>query len=169
MARVNARKSEDRKQRGGKFSSSPGDATSEAIREGMERRRAVDRYLLALHEHRPRRGRKRSPQRMQARLDEIEALLPTTVSGLARVRLLQEQTNLRRELAAAEPGPDFADLERDFVIHAKAVADREGIQYSTWIACGVPPEVLARAGITPSGRRRSAATHGSTKSSPRGR
>ena len=69
------------------------------------------------------------------------------------MRLVQERTNLRRELAAARAGSDLAELERDFVAHAKAVADKEGIDYSTWIACGVPAEVLARAGITQGARR----------------
>ena len=114
----------------------------------------MDRYLQAIQEHRPRRGRKRSPERMRDRLEEIEALLPITTSGLARVRLLQERTNLRRELAGTDAGPDMGDLERDFVAHARAVTDKEGIDYSIWIACGVPPEVLARAGITPGARRK---------------
>jgi hypothetical protein len=128
---------------------------SAAVRQGIERCRAVDRYLEALVQHRVRRGPKRSPQRIRTRLAEIEAQL-LTASTLTQVRLLQEQKNLRRELAREAGEAALVQLEADFVAHAKAVAERDGIEYSTWIAYGVPPAVLARAGITPTrgGRRR---------------
>ena len=125
-----------------------------AHREGMERSRAVGKYLEALYEHRPRRGRKRSPENMRSRLATIEKELPTA-TGVARLRMMQEQKNLQRELAEAERSGDWdlAALERDFIRHAKAFGEREGIEYSTWIACGVPREVLAKADIRPQGAR----------------
>ncbi len=125
-----------------------------AHREGMERSRAVGKYLEALYEHRPRRGRKRSPENMRARLATIEQQLPTA-TGVARLRMMQEQKNLQRELAEAERSGEFdmAALEEDFIRHAKTFGEREGIEYSTWIACGVPREVLAKADIRPQGGR----------------
>lgn len=129
---------------------------SAAVRQGIERCRAVDRYLQAVQGPRPRRGPKRPAERIQARLTEIEATL-STASGLAQVRLRQEQKNLERELAEAATEPDLAALEADFVAHAQTVAEREGIEYSTWVAFGVPPAVLRRAGIGGARRKKGSA------------
>lgn len=122
----------------------------EAHREGMERSLAVSRYLNALGQGRRGRGRPRKPEAMQARLREVERRLPDS-TGLARLRLTQELKNLERGLAVARSQVDLAALEAEFVRHARAFAEREGIEYATWVACGVPRAVLARAGIFPPG------------------
>lgn len=46
-----------------------------ALAEGRAQGRAVRGYLEALEAHRPKRGRKRTPESMRARLDRIEASL----------------------------------------------------------------------------------------------
>jgi hypothetical protein len=126
-----------------------------ALREGMERARAVGRYLDALREHRPRRGRKRTVEGIRTRLAQIDEEFPTA-SGLARLRMMQEQKNLQKELVELERAGgdvDVAALEEDFIRYAKAFGDKDGIEYSTWIEYGVPRDVLAKAGITPTARR----------------
>ena len=126
-----------------------------ALREGMERARAVGRYLDALREHRPRRGRKRTIEGIRTRLAQIDHEFESA-SGLARLRMMQEQKNLQKELAELERAGgdvDLAALEQEFIRHAKAFSDKDGIEYSTWIEYGVPRAVLAKAGIAPSSRR----------------
>ena len=142
----------------------------DAHREGMERARAVSRYLEALYEHRPKRGRKRTPDSIKAKMAQIETQLPRS-TGLARLRMMQEQKNLQRALLEMEKARevDFKTLENDFVKHAKVFADREGIEYSTWIACGVPRSVLARANILPvAGRPPGSSSHASNGGVPAG-
>ncbi len=123
-------------------------------RDGTERARAVGAYLDSLSTRRPRRGRKPSPEKMRARISRIRSQLPTS-SGVNRVRMMQELKNLERTLVRLETGDqdDFNALEDQFIQHAKAFGESEGIEYSTWIACGVARTVLARAGIFPPGGR----------------
>jgi len=81
---------------------------------------------------------------------EIDSALPGA-TGLARLRMMQEQKNLARSMAELNKAHevDLASLEADFIAHAKSFSEREGIEYSTWIACGVPRSVLAKASIRP--------------------
>ena len=118
-----------------------------ALAEGREQGRAVRRYLEALEAHRPRRGRKRSPESMRKRLDAIEEQLPTA-DPLKRLHLIQERMDLRAQLAANETKVDLESLERDFVAAAAPYSERKGISYSAWRELGVPGQVLAKAGIT---------------------
>jgi hypothetical protein len=46
-----------------------------ALAEGREQGRAVRRYLEALEAHKPKRGRKRTPESVQKRLAAIEEKL----------------------------------------------------------------------------------------------
>ena len=48
------------------------DTHKAALAEGREQGRAVRRYLEALEAHKPRRGRKRTPESMEKRLAAIE-------------------------------------------------------------------------------------------------
>lgn len=125
------------------------EAYSRAVREGIERSKAVNEYLEALGQHK-RRGPKRSPERMRARLAELEQEIPS--SGLTRIRLMQEAKDLRKELERMERRADLATLEAGFVRHAKTLSEKDGIEYATWVAYGVPRDVLLRAGIVPSDR-----------------
>src|ERR1700739_1377102 len=49
----------------------------QALAVGREESRAVRRYLEALQAHKPKRGRKRTSESIQARLDQIERRLAT--------------------------------------------------------------------------------------------
>ena len=60
-----------------------------ALAEGRNQGRAVRRYLEALDAHKPKRGRKRTPDSMQKRLDRIDVELadaPTRSSGCSSSR-----------------------------------------------------------------------------------
>ena len=118
----------------------------QALAVGREQGRAVRRYLEALEAHRPKRGRKRTPDSIKRRLADIEARLDGA-DPLTRLQLVQERMNLEAELAAKSDGVDLAALEEDFVQAARAYGERKGISYSAWREAGVDAAVLKRAGI----------------------
>ena len=118
----------------------------DALAQGREQGRAVRRYLDALEAHRLKRGRKRTPESIQKRLDDIEARLEGS-DPLTRLQLRQERRDLQAELEAKSNGVDLEQLEEDFVQAARAYGDRKGITYATWREQGVDPGVLRRAGI----------------------
>ncbi len=117
-----------------------------ALAEGRAQGRAVRRYLEALETHRPRRGRKRTPDTMRRRLDRVEAEL-AEADPLRRLQLVQERLNLLDEVAAAEAKVDLVALERDFVAAARSYSHRKGISYAAWRELGVPAATLRRAGV----------------------
>ena len=114
-----------------------------ALAEGREQGRAVRRYLEALEAHKPKRGRKRTPESVQKRLTVIEEKLPD-VDPLSRLQLVQERLNLQRELAAADTTVDLSALEEEFVAAAGPYGQRKGISYAAWREAGVDPSVLRR-------------------------
>lgn len=117
-----------------------------ALAIGREESRAVRRYLEALEAHRPKRGRKRTSEGIEARLAEIDEKLPTA-DPLTRVHLVQERLNLQNELANKEEAVDLDALEEEFIGAAKGYGERKGITYAAWRAAGVDANVLRRAGI----------------------
>lgn len=121
-----------------------------ALAEGREQGRAVRRYLEALDAHKPKRGRKRTPESIKKRLDQIEDEL-ATASPLKRLQLTQERLDLNAELARADDTQDLSQLEDDFVKAARAYSERKGISYAAWRELGVPASVLKRAGISRGG------------------
>jgi hypothetical protein len=122
------------------------DTHKAALAEGREQGRAVRRYLEALEAHKPRRGRKRTPESIQRRLAAIEEQLPEA-DALTRLHLVQERMNLANELAAGDNSVDMSLLEEGFVEAAAPYGRRKGITYAAWREAGVDPSVLRRAGI----------------------
>lgn len=119
-----------------------------AMKTGREQGRAVKAYLDALDQHRPRRGRQRTPDSIRRRLARIEQELPEA-SSLKRLQLTQERRDLQEELAEkSSPTADLSGLEADFARFAKAYGESKGIAYATWRELGVPADVLKRANIT---------------------
>ena len=118
----------------------------QALAMGREQGRAVRRYLEALEAHRPKRGRKRTPESIQKRLSDIEQKLKTA-DPLTRLQLSQERMNLEAELATKSEGVDLSELEEAFVQAAGAYGERKGITYAAWREAGVDAAVLKRAGI----------------------
>jgi hypothetical protein len=108
----------------------------------------VKAYLDALEQHRPRRGRQRTPDTIRRRLAGIEQSLPDA-SSLRRLQLIQERRDLQAELESkAAPTADLSALEAGFARSAKTYGESKGISYATWRDAGVPADVLKRAGIT---------------------
>ncbi|HEY2999367.1 MAG TPA: hypothetical protein VGJ43_12380 [Acidimicrobiales bacterium] len=117
-----------------------------ALAEGRDQGRAVRRYLEALEAHKPRRGRKRTPDSLKKRLNTVESEI-AVADPLKRVHLLQERIDLMAALEATESKVDLAQLEKDFVKAAAPYSERKGISYSAWREVGVPAAVLDKAGI----------------------
>jgi hypothetical protein len=122
------------------------EAHKAALAEGREQGRAVRRYLEALDAHRPKRGRKRTKESMERRLERIDQEL-SGADPLKRLQLTQERLDLTEELGALGAKVDLSGLEADFVAAASGYSDRKGISYAAWRALGVEPSVLKRAGI----------------------
>jgi len=122
------------------------DSHKAALAEGREQGRAVRRYLEALELHRPKRGRKRTPESVEKRLASIEDNLPTA-DPLSRVQLIQERMDLSASLATNDNAVDMSALEDDFVASAGPYGLRKGISYAAWREAGVDAGLLRRAGI----------------------
>lgn len=118
-----------------------------ALAEGREQGRAVRRYLEALEQNRPKRGRKRTRESVERRLAAVEERL-ADAEPLGRLHLIQERIDLQEELSGMSgDGVDLGALEDAFVKAAPGYGARRGITYSAWRAAGVSPAVLRRAGI----------------------
>ena len=116
-----------------------------ALAEGRDQGRAVRRYLEALEQHRPRRGRKRTKESIERRLAAVEERLEAA-GALDRLHLVQERMDLQAELACGD-GVDMHELEEAFVAAAADYGARRGITSAAWREAGVSPSVLRRAGI----------------------
>lgn len=129
-----------------KSNRSMSDEHKAALAEGRAQGRAVRNYLEALEAHKPKRGRRRTPDSIAKRLDAIGSELDNA-DAVKRVELIQERINLEAELAAQDNKVDLAALEADFVGAAAAYSARKGISYSAWREAGVPASTLKAAGI----------------------
>jgi len=123
-----------------------------ALAKGREQGRSVKQYLEALEANKPKRGRKRTPESVQKRLDAIEADLGAA-DGLKRLNLVQARLDLQAELAklGSDETVDLTTLEADFVSVAKGYGERKGISHAAWREVGVPAAVLVQAGISRAG------------------
>ena len=117
-----------------------------AMAAGRTEGRAVREYLDALRTNKPKRGRKRTPDSINARLQRIEEEI-AIADPLDELRLVQERRNLTRELETMSTGVDMSALEADFIKVAKSYSERQGISYATWRDVGVEASVLKSAGI----------------------
>jgi len=118
-----------------------------AMEVGRQEGRLVRDYLEALRAHKPKRGRKRTIDSIEARLAAIADQL-TTASAIDELKLVQERRDLEAELAnAGADTVDMSALEADFVGVAKSYGERKGISYASWREVGVPAAVLGKAGI----------------------
>lgn len=122
------------------------DEHKQALAVGREQGRAVRRYLEAVEAHRPKRGRKRTPESIARRLSVIEERLGSA-DPLSRLQLVQERMDLQEELASKSEAVDLTSLEEEFVGAARHYGERKGISYGAWREAGVDAAVLKRAGI----------------------
>ena len=117
-----------------------------AMAQGRVEGRAISAYLDALQTHRPKRGRKRTPESIDKRLAAIEDQL-ATANSITRLTLIQERLDLQQERAAMGETVDLSELEAGFVAAAKGYSERKGISAAAWKEMGVPADVLKRAGV----------------------
>ena len=117
-----------------------------ALAQGRNEGRSVRLYLEALEAHKPKRGRKRTPESITKRLDAIASALPDA-DPVSRLHLVQERLDLGAELAHLGAKIDLTELEADFVSAGKAYSERRGISYAAWRELGVEAAVLKKAGI----------------------
>jgi hypothetical protein len=121
-------------------------AHKQALATGREESRAVRNYLEALETSRPKRGRKRTPETIQKRIEAIDSSL-ADASPLDRVLLVQERLNLTSELGASSPEVDLGGLEEKFVEVVASYSTRKGLTYAAWRDAGVDAAILKRAGV----------------------
>lgn len=125
------------------------DERKEALAQGREDGRIVRRYLEALEDKKPRRGRPVDVETTRRHIADVDAQLAAGVDPLKRLRLVQRKIDLSAAVETkSDTGPSIEDLEADFVKAAAGYAERKGIAYQVWRSAGVPAEVLKRAGIT---------------------
>ena len=117
-----------------------------ALAVGRTQGRAVRNYLEALEAHKPKRGRKRTPDSIAKRLASIDVEIDEA-GPMDRLLLVQERTDLQNELESLEAGIDLADFEEAFIAEALEFSERKGISYASWRELGVEPAVLKAAGI----------------------
>lgn len=118
-----------------------------ALAVGRSQGLAVRRYLQALEENKPRRGRRPSTEATEKQLTEIDAKL-AGADPLRRLHLIQERKDLQARLATTGQAVDVSVLEEAFVKGASEYGARKGISYESWREVGVPADVLRRAGIS---------------------
>ena len=117
-----------------------------ALAQGRLESKVVREYPEALRNSKPKRGRKRSAETIQKRLDKIETEL-ASADPLAELLLVQERRDLQDEFENLGSGNDLSDAENAFVSIAKSYTERRHISYATWREIGVDAAVLKRAGI----------------------
>jgi hypothetical protein len=114
---------------------------------GRAEGRAIKTYLEALESNKPRRGRRRTPESINARLEKIDQELQGA-DPMKRLSLIQERLDLLAELDQLQEPVDMTALEEQFVIAAKGYSERKGISWAAWREVGVPASVLERAGVS---------------------
>jgi hypothetical protein len=117
-----------------------------ALASGRVEGRIVREYLEAVEMHRPKRGRKRTPESIKARLNTIKNELVDT-DPVTKLKLVQERMDLQNELATLNAKRNMNEIESRFVKIAAAYSKRNNITYVAWREIGVDPTVLRKAGI----------------------
>jgi hypothetical protein len=121
------------------------DKEKAAIRKGREETEAVKAYLDSLN---TRPGRRIDPKTIERRLARAKQDLAAADNALRRVELTEKVIRLERALQDARKGGGKGpDLEKEFIQYAGSFAKRKGISYKAFRQMGVPPAVLAKAGI----------------------
>ena len=122
-----------------------------AMAAGRTEGRAIKNYLEALDLNRPKRGRRRTEESIDARLATISEEIDAGADPIRRLSLVQERMDLDAELktmASARDSGDIAELEAAFIDAAEVYSERKHISYAAWREVGVPAATLKAAGIT---------------------
>ena len=118
-----------------------------ALAKGRTEGRIVRNYLEGLRATKPKRGRKRTPETVQKRIDAIADEL-SDASPIDELLLVQERRDLEAELESMSTTTDLSALEDEFVDVAKSYSESKNISYASWRDVGVQASVLKRAGIS---------------------
>jgi hypothetical protein len=118
-----------------------------ALAKGRMEGRIVREYLDGLRATKPKRGRKRTTETIQTRLDAVE-LEVVDASPIDELLLIQERRDLQAELARKSDTVDMDALAESFVAVAKSYGDSKSISYASWRDVGVPASTLKSAGIS---------------------
>ncbi|MGH1502502.1 MAG: hypothetical protein ACRBI6_03025 [Acidimicrobiales bacterium] len=117
-----------------------------ALAQGRAEGRAVRLYLEALETHKPKRGRKRTPESIAKRIDKIDLEIPEA-DPLKRLQLTQERMDLEEEALSLDAGNNLEELEGEFIEVAASYAERKSISYAAFRELGVPAATLRAAGV----------------------
>lgn len=118
-----------------------------AMAQGRVEGRAIGSYLEALESHKPKRGRKRTPESIDKQLADLEAKIAAS-NAITRLGLVQQRLDLQAEKASMGAAVDLSQFEEAFIAAAKGYSERKGISYAAWRELGVPADVLKKAGIS---------------------
>lgn len=119
----------------------------EALDIGRKEGRVVGDYLDALDQHKPKRGRRVTPDTIRERIRTLnEETIPTT-TGKDKLAAIQSRMDLEDQLRRAEDTTIVGELEEAFKKVAKSYSERRGISYEAFREAGVPPAVLKEAGV----------------------
>ena len=121
-------------------------AHKKALANGRNEGRIIREYLEIVEATKPKRGRRRTPESIAKRLSVINSEL-RSADAVAKVRLIQERLNLRRELAGMKSKAEVSAAEAKFIKVARSFSERNDITYDAWREFGVTPTVLKKAGI----------------------
>lgn len=117
-----------------------------ALAKGRMEGRIVREYLDGLRATKPKRGRKRTTETIQTRLDAVELEI-VGASPIDELLFIQERRDLQAELARKSDTIDMDALEESFVAVAKSYGNSKSISYASWRDVGVPASTLKSAGI----------------------
>jgi hypothetical protein len=118
-----------------------------ALAKGRVEGRIVRDYLEGLRATKPKRGRKRTPETVTARLVAIDTELEIA-SPMTELLLVQERRDLRAELETMSETIDMVQLEAEFVEVVKSYSESKHISYQSWRDVGVEASVLKAAGAS---------------------
>jgi hypothetical protein len=113
---------------------------------------AVIATYLTLLETPLKRGRKKNPDKLRSRIEEVEAELEEA-APLRKLVLHQQLLDLQEELTELENGGSLTREQKDeaeaaFIEVAAAYGEKKGLTAGAWRAAGVPVRVLKQAGIS---------------------
>ena len=117
-----------------------------ALAKGRAEGKVVRDYLEGLRATKPKRGRKRTPEKVEQRLAEIDREI-AEAAPVDELMLVQERRDLQAELDSMSKTIDMTALEDSFVDVARSYSESKRISYASWRDVGVEAKVLKRAGI----------------------
>lgn len=115
-----------------------------AIRQGRLQANVVKAYLETRDVGRRQLS---DPETLKKRLAGVVGKLESERNVLKALELRQQRLDLQRRLDSATAEVQQKDLEKEFVNVAAEYAGRKSLGYAAFREMGVPPKVLAAAGI----------------------